>query len=305
MSNGRARLAPTACSLAARAIDEPLAGTAPFARGWIAIEQSGPFGRDALTQSHFPTDIGAQLVELAGNHGIRPELIRQVGPHADDHNAAARTVLLACSQPGLMGLLEMRITDPAELLTIDFAALAAGSLDHVHPRATPKVGNVLLVCAHAKRDICCAILGRPTADALTADETISMPVWECSHLGGHRFAATAAVLPSGWVFGRIETVATRVVADFDHGEVTLAHARGRSSLTPAAQFADLQYRLMNGVPGVDDTRVTEVASGVFIVSAPGHPSLKLRVESSHVAAERPQSCGADVTHVTLFTHEVM
>ena len=50
-----------------------------------------------------------------------------------------------------------------------------------------------LVCTNGKRDACCARDGLPVARALAAlrpDEA-----WECSHLGGHRFAANVALAP--------------------------------------------------------------------------------------------------------------
>ncbi|HEU5385864.1 MAG TPA: sucrase ferredoxin [Streptosporangiaceae bacterium] len=46
-----------------------------------------------------------------------------------------------------------------------------------------------LVCTNGKRDRCCAVRGRPVAAAI-ADAT-GWDTWESSHLGGHRFAATA------------------------------------------------------------------------------------------------------------------
>ncbi|MDJ0401814.1 sucrase ferredoxin, partial [Rhodococcus rhodochrous] len=57
-----------------------------------------------------------------------------------------------------------------------------------------------LVCAHGKRDRCCAVRGRPIAAALTA--AFGQDVWECSHTGGHRVAPSMIMLPTGYTSGR-------------------------------------------------------------------------------------------------------
>src|SRR5690606_35152795 len=50
-----------------------------------------------------------------------------------------------------------------------------------------------LVCTHAKHAVCCAVRGRPIA----AELATRWPdvVWECSHLGGDRFAGNVVMLP--------------------------------------------------------------------------------------------------------------
>ena len=67
---------------------------------------------------------------------------------------------------------------------------------------TPLTDPLLLVCTHGRRDRCCALDGRALAAALAAAE--EPHVWECSHLGGHRFAPTALVLPTGYLYGHLD-----------------------------------------------------------------------------------------------------
>ena len=45
---------PEACASIARALDEPLPGTAPVATGWVLVEDPGPWGRDALPDGSLP-----------------------------------------------------------------------------------------------------------------------------------------------------------------------------------------------------------------------------------------------------------
>ncbi|OEV07469.1 sucrase ferredoxin, partial [Streptomyces nanshensis] len=49
------------CATASRDLAEPLAGTAATARTWLLIEQPGPWGRKALTQSRLDPDLGQAL----------------------------------------------------------------------------------------------------------------------------------------------------------------------------------------------------------------------------------------------------
>ena len=63
--------------------------------------------------------------------------------------------------------------------------------------------SLILVCTNGRHDQCCANLGRPLVRALR-DSPWADRVWECSHIGGDRFAANVVVLPDSLYFGRVE-----------------------------------------------------------------------------------------------------
>ena len=77
----------------------------------------------------------------------------------------------------------------------------------------------------------------------TEPEDRAAGLWGCSHLGGHRFAPTALVLPTGYLYGRLD-VATAVAARkaAGQGEVETAHCHGRIAWEPAGQVAELRIR---------------------------------------------------------------
>ncbi|MGH3416207.1 MAG: sucrase ferredoxin, partial [Actinocrinis sp.] len=81
-SRPTAQVTAANCSAFSSRLDEPLAGSAPVAGAWLAIEQPGPWGARALTQSHLDAGIGAQLGRRAEGTGVRIALIRRVGHHA-------------------------------------------------------------------------------------------------------------------------------------------------------------------------------------------------------------------------------
>ncbi len=231
------------CSVASEAIGLGCFGTAPRAGWWVLLEQDGPWGRVAATQSHLPPELGARLDAAISAAGGRFGLIRRPGRHADD-GTPTRQVLLASGgeRPVLLG---GTITDPHTLAELDLTALAAGdmaALQRSSPWARP-VPPALLVCTNGRRDRCCSTRGRVVA--LAGATAYPGRVWEASQLGGHRFAPTGVLLPWGRVLGRLTTAdpgAILAAASVDVPALPTHllgdhHDRGAASLPPAAQAA--------------------------------------------------------------------
>lgn len=258
--SARAAEVAQACSLQSLAVGEQLAGTATQATIWIAIEQSGPYGRDALTQSHFPADIGADLKTRATAIGAKVVLIRGSGKHADTHVAHQNRqvwVARAAQDPaGQAAMVRTEVTDPAELLTINFANLLTGNLTEAVPHSSPDHEPLFLICTHAKRDVCCALKGRPVAIDLVEKYGQTSRVWEVSHLGGHRLAPTAVILPHGYLHGRLDPrSADHAWSEALVGKLALDTCRGRSSQPPSAQVAELAVRAEFGITGLAELAV--------------------------------------------------
>jgi sucrase/ferredoxin-like protein len=273
------------CAAAARALGEPLAGTAAFARSWLAIEQPGPWGRDA---SHLDEGVAAGLADRTAGTGVRIVLIRRPGSHPDRHRPVPRRVYLAHTTPGRTWLEHTTITDPKELLDLDFTRAGTGE-PGLLGAAVP--GPLLLVCTNGRRDVCCALRGRPVAAQLAAAH--GDRVWECTHIGGHRFAPTAVLLPTGYSYGRLTTDAgTRLLA----GGPDLADCRGRSTWSPPGQVAELAVREAAGITDVDALSVLTVAAGWFVtVTHRDGRSWQVTVTEREISAGRAASCGAAPT----------
>ena len=108
-------------------------------------------------------------------------------------------------------------------------ALGAGR----SPGLTPYDDPLIAVCTHGRHDACCAERGRPVALALAASRHADA-VWECSHIGGDRFAGNLLVLPRGLYYGRVDPDSALELADAAvDGRVALDHLRGRSDLADA------------------------------------------------------------------------
>ena len=310
MSPGAAVADSTRCSVLSRAADEQLTGSAPRARAWLVLEQPGPYGFSALTESHLPEPVRAALGALPKDSGTTVLLARRVGRHADDHAALEqRRFWFAHVSPGGVRM-RTGVLDDSELLRPDLAeVLAAAATGELPPWGAKSDEPLLLVCTNSKRDVCCALEGRPVAESLAADPAYSSRVLEVSHLGGHRFAPTALLLPTGHAFGRLDPASARAVLDSaavgDLGP--LEHHRGRTSLPQAAQAAESAVRAAESVAALDDLdalrRVDDLAvpAGLRWEGVDGVAEVEVRHRdgrSWHVTVTRrtlpepkPESCG--------------
>jgi hypothetical protein len=263
------------CSTLSGFAGEPLAGTAATATAWLCLEQPGPWGRDAVVQSHLDPELGAELTRRAAGTGVRILLIRRPGKHADTHVGASRRVYLASTTPGASWLEQADLAAPEEALELDFAALGEGRSTAF---GTPVTTPLLLVCTNSKRDVCCALYGRPIATALN--------LWECTHTGGHRFAPTGILLPTGHLYGRLDhQLAERVVTD----GITADRCRGRSCFTPRGQVAEVAVRDRLGETRDVLTVVGETADSATVRHADGREWRVTLAEQT--VPPRPASCG--------------
>lgn len=244
------RSAADACSVEwDAALDATVYGTAAPARFWVGLEQSGPWGRNAATQSHLPADLGAALDRACAQRGGRLSLLRQPGQHPD-HPPCDHHVLVAWTgtreRPAY--LLATSVADAATLLHLDLDALGCGDLDGVRASLPGLIdaAPTLLVCTNGRRDVCCAVRGRPMA--IAGHAAYPGRVWECSHTGGHRFSPTGVLLPWGRTLARLtdESVSAALDASDDgrlaRGLLGPGHDRGSSALSPRHQVAESAVR---------------------------------------------------------------
>ncbi|WP_182358905.1 sucrase ferredoxin [Tomitella gaofuii] len=230
---------PTRCSQIS-ALDEPLPGTATHVGAWLCLEHPAPWGRDIFDGTAFGAELTPLLKARVDDAGIRLMLIRRPGRAADDAGAG-RAVYLARSHPDHVQCARLTVDTPRDLLDVDFAWAA----DPAAPLPGSTVtGPITLVCTHGRRDVCCAIDGRPIAAALAgAAHPTADHVWECSHTGGHRFAPSMIVLPTGYSYGRVSAGdAAAAVRGIAGGVLPSAGLRGRSCWDQPGQAAELAVR---------------------------------------------------------------
>jgi hypothetical protein len=278
---------PYRCSRESLAIEEPMMGTASIVRSWLLIEQPGPWGYEAVRQNRMPDGVADDLRARAAALGIRIILLRRPGRVAP----LGREVFLAHTGVTDAWLEHGHVAEPAELLDLDLALLAEGSPSGF---GALEERPLYLVCTNGRRDICCAERGRPLARAL--EGAFGDRVWECSHIGGDRFAGNLVCFPHGIYFGRVAPEEGIAIADgYARGIIDLDHYRGRSCYAFAVQAAEHFLRLREGLRGLHDLRLVRepsLADGELhaVFATPAGEQLEIRLELSRAEPARRLTC---------------
>ena len=204
-----------------------MAGSAPQARSWLLLEHPGPWPVDAVAGSGIEPAVLQTLRDAAEGAGARILLVRRPGRPAPD---AARSWIVA--RPG-----RTTVSGPwREDADLRAAAVALGTAPAAADDPVGVGDALILVCAHGVHDACCAIRGRPVAAALAED--FPGQVWECSHVGGDRFAPNVVVLPDGFYYGNLDPdSAVRTVRQHLSGAVDATALRGMANVPPPVQAA--------------------------------------------------------------------
>ncbi len=257
------------CSVRCAWSGEPMAGTAPRADTWLVVEEPGPWGGAALTR---------------GDAGVRVILARPARGH--ERPPQAWVGRAAGSDPALH---RIALSEPAEVADWELA-----EIDQVVAERGERVeGPLLLVCANGRRDRCCGHLGGALARELATDPYMARHLLTSTHLGGHRFAPTALVLPWGVLHGRLDRDrAQALFAAAEAGRTPVESLRGHSTLAPPAQVAEVHARRVTGFDGIAPLPVEVAVNGdraTATVTVPGRGGVAvvLRREVSDVLP----SCG--------------
>jgi len=184
------------CSISCQQSGEPLAGTAPFAKHIIFITWPKKFWEyEALdSKGGFPTGLKKWMKEkskISGKISIR------LASRAKLENDKVKIFIY----PGKRYYSNILPKEIPEVLESNFQhhtspIFSCGKFEQ----------DQIFICTHGRHDKCCAKFGQKLADQMryhVQKQKSSIEVWESSHLGGHRFAATMIDFPSGRVFGRM------------------------------------------------------------------------------------------------------
>ena len=192
----------------------------------MLLELSGAWGHSAFLQSPASIDpqLGRAIVRRVEAAGMRIAAIRRHGRRPDHTAMAVVRGAVRCGQRG------------AVLRRGKRSSRVPATLRSTEPMATLSTDPLVAVCAHGKHDQCCAVRGRGATAAIAAE--YPEITWECSHLGGDRFAATMLVLPEGLCYGRVDsTESADLVRLYLDGRLDNRFLRGRTSLPHAVQAA--------------------------------------------------------------------
>jgi hypothetical protein len=168
-------------------------------------------------------------------------LLRRTRTAARPRADLRRSVYAGWTTPAGGWLEHLALDDVGDLLDRDLSPLSDGRSVGGQRVTDP----LYLVCTNGRHDPCCAEHGRPVAHALAA--LVGDRLWECSHVGGDRFAGNLVCLPDGVFYGHLDPVtAIRAVEAHEDRRLLLHHWRGTSSLPFVVQAAEAFVRAALG-----------------------------------------------------------
>ena len=269
------------CSDVSRDNGESLGATASRIDHWLLVEYRGLWGPDALRASGLSDQVKMSLREQVH---ARPRSRLLFIRRPDRRGREELRAYAATSREGEESLRSASLSSYEELRTLDLAR-AGEPLEH----------PLFLVCTHGKHDPCCARFGRPLFEAL-AEQVEEEAVWQTTHIGGDRFAGNLLCLSRGVYYGRVERKdAGRVLDAHLEDTIELAHYRGRSCYSFAAQAAERDIRERTGLMGLDDLRLVS-EQGSLIAFADREGDVHEREVSLELGHADFLTCTADELH---------
>ena len=198
------------------------------------LEYPGAWQSKAFENSDLhPTVKDHLFAALESSPSSRLLLVRKPGQRPSRKVSFFMAKLSGASQ----ALVRWELDGYSDLLSLDLAGIAAGAAVE---GASQETNPHILVCTHGRRDVCCSRAGIPVFTWLREK---SPAVWECSHVGGHRFAANVLVFPQGLLYGRVKQDNVAKLWDFVcSGQIYLPNLRGRLAYSPPAQAAEYYLR---------------------------------------------------------------
>jgi len=280
------------CAQASSALEEPIIGTAAALTSvWLGVEVRGVWPRNAFDCTTVPDALRSQLpMWAAAVPGFRPQALRRPGRE----QYAEPAVFVALTGPDCDTVVRLDVPSLEALSEIDLPSVvetirAGGVPDRGRRVEAPAVW----VCVHGKRDRCCAKFGVPVYEAAAALEGVD--VWQTSHLGGHRFAATLLCLPAGLCYGRLQADDVEpLVRNHSQGRVhDLSRFRGRTCWSAPGQAAVHFVRAHIGemaLAGFVPTSEATIEAGTRVRVASPRGAFDVLVEKRPVGGEASPSC---------------
>jgi len=184
------------CSIVSKESREPIAGSAPFAEHFVFVSWPKKFwGFEAMeAKGGFPKGLKAWMKENSKTFGkISIKLVNR----SDTNNKMSDIFIY----PGKYIYSNVNPDNIPRILDSHFQQGLR------FPNSLKKFNNdQIFICTHGRHDKCCSKFGQKLAIKMhdyVKKQNLNLEIWESSHLGGHRFAATLIDFPKGYSYGRM------------------------------------------------------------------------------------------------------
>ena len=223
------------CAEESRTTGEKLAGTFKPADTFFLLESRltayGGWGGEILKMAESSGDMAPILRRLKQVPRSKTLFIRR--PSTDGRN-----FFVALTNQARPKIYHTMLCDYDELLTLDIDSEADGRAPRIAGREMDEFDELYAVCTNGRHDPCCAAYGVPVYHALVecAGEDA---VWQTSHIGGHRLAATMIAFPQGIAYGHLDPLDAEAIVTNHRAGYLLAHKfRGRGAYVSHALDPD-------------------------------------------------------------------
>ena len=291
----------TTCSAESRAANERLAGSFKPADTFFLIQSElagyGGWAHETVKRAQAEGDFAPYLRHLMSVGRAKALFIRRPA-------TKGKNFYIASTNQPRPRIFHTELRDYDELLSLDLESVGDGKTPRISGRDMDEIDELYTVCANGRHDPCCALHGTPVYKALVEGAGVDK-VWQTTHIGGHRLAATMIAFPQGIVYGHLDAEDAEAIIMNHRAGFLLTHKyRGRGAYAghaldgdthqavgaaegfireAARLYADSDLRL-NDVAALDDGRWRIN----FVDSSLAERAAEVKMTMS---APQPTSCG--------------
>ena len=214
------------CAEESRHVAETLAGTFKPADTFFLIESSlpdyGGWSGEAVKTASKSGAFAGYLQHLQSAPRAKILFIRK--PLSEGKN-----FFVALTNQATPRIYQGQLADYHDLLQLDISSLAADETPRINGRELAEIDELYTVCTNGRHDPCCAAHGTPVYHELAAQAGAER-VWQTTHIGGHRMAATLIAFPQGIVYGHVDPPDIEAIVSNQRAGYLLTHKyRGRGA----------------------------------------------------------------------------
>lgn len=226
------------CSILAQNAHLPLQGSATFRPLQIFFEWPKPWKSPLLASSDLPTDLGLLVKDAAQQRKVL-SLLAFCDPHKEPDLRHLRVVVARLKQSEGFPSYEFLEDFVSKDMLTQYLRSIVFSNEVEYKKTFSK--KEIFICTHAAHDRCCGDFGPQLVSKILVDPKLKeFGIFECSHLGGHRFAPTMIELPTFNCYGFLnEEVVRKILLDSeDHTSLVQSHYRGFCGLETGEQVLE-------------------------------------------------------------------
>jgi len=234
------------CSELSLGVKEEMIGTAPRVDLWLLLQYEKAWSKKAFPSSIIPDVVKKRFSEIQNSiPNSRIQLIKR-------HKNPEKTIkfYIGVSHDFEPKLYEFGLYHYQEILDLDIRSIILGSSYLMNE-------PIFLVCTHGAHDRCCGKFGISIYKESVKREN-GFLTWQCTHLGGHRFAPNLLCLPHGIYYGRVgESGLENLISEYKNQNISLEYYRGRSCYSADVQAAEYFLRVKTGITKISSIHLKE------------------------------------------------